>query len=82
MIYFYGYECFVCIYVCAPHACLVSTGQKRESDLSELELLLRATMWMLGTQPRVSTRATVFVSAKPSLQLPRLRNVSVSLSYF
>lgn len=35
---FIFYVCFPCLYACAPHACNASTGQKRASDLPELEL--------------------------------------------
>lgn len=35
---FYVYECFNCMYVCAPHVCNAHRGQKVASVLLELEL--------------------------------------------
>lgn len=37
---FYGYWSFACMYVCAPHMCLVSLRTKRASDPQELILYI------------------------------------------
>lgn len=51
---FYAYDCFACMYVYAPSACSVQRGQKRESDLQELEFPLDVNChegWELNSGP-------------------------------
>ena len=46
---------FVCVPLCVPD---VHRDQKRALDSLELELqMVVTTMWVLGTEPRSSTRA-------------------------
>ena len=58
MIYFtFVYECFACMYVYTPQACLMLRGQKRASDRLELELQMGVNMGA-GNGIRVLSRAT------------------------
>ena len=58
------YGCFVCMYICVAHACLVPSESGRE-ELNPLKLelwMLRATMWGLGIKPRSSARSLVLLT--------------------
>ena len=51
---FYIYECFVCVYVCAPCACVVSSEVRDGVKfLGTAVLMDRSPMWMTWSSLRV-----------------------------
>lgn len=60
---FYVHDCFVCLYVCVPRACLVS-GEIRRS-YSWVWVIL----WVLGIETRFSTKTFHALNTESSLQV-------------
>lgn len=54
-------------YSCAPRVCLLFRGQKKAPDTLELKLQV-VVSHHVQTDPNSSARATVLLSAEPSLQ--------------
>lgn len=65
----YVYMCFY-VSLCVSRACNAYGGQKRASDplFLELQAVVSCLVWMLGTEPRSSTRAACILTSKPSFQ--------------
>lgn len=63
-------ECLACLcmYVCAPHVCLLSRGARRgcQSPCTRSYWKLWATLWVLEAEPRSSAKAEVFECWVPS----------------
>ena len=59
----YMYECFSCIYVCAPCACLLPAEARRGCQTPRNCSYRRflAVMWVLGTKLRFSARASTIL---------------------
>lgn len=56
-------EQFDCMYFCAPHACRAHGDQKRASDPLGLEVqMVVNVMWMMGSEPSSSGRASSTLS--------------------
>ena len=72
------YQCFACMYVCAP-----CRGQKRASNLLELELnWVVTTMCMLGTEPGFSARTVSVLNCTAISPAPTSSLLGHGLSVF
>jgi hypothetical protein len=56
-IYFYVHGCFVYLYVCAPHVCLMSVETRSHQILWNWSWQLQAVLWVVGTEPSLSAKA-------------------------
>lgn len=70
VIVFCEWDFFACMYICASCACSVLGGQKRVSDLLEMELqVIRSYLvWVLGTKPGYVEEQKMFLTAEPTLK--------------